>query len=158
VTGDLINKAGDAAQIGEYKRIAGQIDPRIRFFSVAGNHDVGNGPTAESLAKYRKLFGPDYYTFPIGDIIGVVLDSSIPKNEDKVPEEAKKMEAWLRAELTKAKQEPGKRVIVFQHIPWFLKDPKEADQYFNIPLAARQRYLKLLHEFGVQDVFAGHLH
>ena len=28
----------------------------------------------------------------------------------------------------------------------------------SISLATRQRYLKLLHEFGVQEVFAGHLH
>jgi predicted phosphodiesterase len=49
-------------------------------------------------------------------------------------------------------------VIVFQHIPFFLKDPTEADQYFNIPPDVRQRYLKLMHEYGVHQVFAGHYH
>src|SRR5690242_16544170 len=46
ITGDLINKPGDAAQAAEYKRIGGKLDPAIRLFSVPGNHDVGNQPTA----------------------------------------------------------------------------------------------------------------
>ena len=47
---------------------------------------------------------------------------------------------------------------MFQHHPFFLKDPQEADQYFNIPLETRQRYLKLFHEFGIRTVFTGHYH
>jgi DNA repair exonuclease SbcCD nuclease subunit len=158
VTGDLINKAGDAAQAAEYKRIAARLDPKIPLFSLPGNHDVGNEPTAESLARYRERFGPDYYTFRIGDIVGFVLNSSLLKSPEKVPEEAAKMEAWFRAELAKARQESGKRLIVFQHIPFFLKNADEPVQYFNIPAETRQRYLKLLHEYGVREVFAGHLH
>ena len=157
ITGDLINKAGDPAQASEYKRIAAKLDPAIRLFNVAGNHDVSNEPTPESLARYRERFGPDYYTFHIGDISGIVLNSSLAKAAEKVPEEATKMEAWLRAELAKAR-DAGGRIIVFQHIPFFVKDPNEPDQYFNIPIETRKRYLKLLHEFGVKEIFAGHLH
>ena len=51
-----------------------------------------------------------------------------------------------------------KHLIVFQHIPFFLKDPNEEDQYFNIPKPVRERYLRLFHEYGVQQVFAGHYH
>ena len=50
ITGDLINKGGDPAQAAEYKRISAKLDPKIRLFSVPGNHDVGNEPTPESLA------------------------------------------------------------------------------------------------------------
>jgi predicted phosphodiesterase len=158
ITGDLINKDGDKAQAAEYHRIVAKLDRQIRLFSVPGNHDVGNEPTAESLKAYRGRFGPDYYTFRIGDIVGFVLNSNLEKGTEQVPQEAAKMEAWFRAELAKAKQESGKRLIVFQHIPFFLKTPDEPDQYFNIPLETRQRYLKILHENGVKDVFAGHLH
>ena len=66
ITGDLINEAGNAAQAAEYKRIAAKLDPTIKLYSVPGNHDVQNEPTAESLARYRERFGPDYYTFPVG--------------------------------------------------------------------------------------------
>lgn len=158
VDGDLVNKGGDSAQITEYKRISGKLNRGIRLVSVAGNHDVGNEPTAASLAAYRERFGPDYYTFQSGDVRGIVLDSNLEKAPDKVPEEAAKMEAWLKAELAKARAAGAKRIVVFQHIPFFLERPDEPDQYFNIPIAVRQRFLKLLHEYGVREVFAGHLH
>jgi 3',5'-cyclic AMP phosphodiesterase CpdA len=158
VTGDLINQPANAAQAAEYHRIAAKLNPGVRLFSVPGNHDVGNTPTPASLAAYRERFGPDYYSFREGGITGIVLNSNLEKDTAQAPEEAAKMEAWLRAELAKARSQGGTRIIVFQHIPFFLKDPAEEDQYFNIPRVARERYLKLLHQFGVRDVFAGHLH
>jgi serine/threonine-protein phosphatase CPPED1 len=158
VTGDLVNQSGNAAQIAEYHRIAAKLDPAIKLYSLPGNHDVGNEPTAESLALYRERFGPDYYTFRSGDITGFVLNSNLEKGAEKVPGEAAKMEAWLKTELDKAKHEGVRHLIVFQHISFFLKDPNEPDEYFNIPLATRQRYLKLLHQYGVQQVFCGHYH
>jgi 3',5'-cyclic AMP phosphodiesterase CpdA len=158
VTGDLTNKAGDTAQIAEFQRIAKKLDPKIRLFSVPGNHDVGNEPTAATLAAYRKAYGPDYYTFRVGDIAGIVLNSNLEKVITNVPDEAAKMEGWFKAELAKAKDSGAKRIIVFQHIPFFLKEAGEPDQYFNIPLDTRQRYLKLMHQYGVHEVFAGHYH
>ncbi len=158
VTGDLINQAGNAAQAAEYHRIAAKLAPGIRLFNVAGNHDVENEPTRESLARYRERFGPDYYTFRVGEITGIVLNSNLEKGTQNVPDEAAKMEAWLKAELAKARSAGARRVIVFQHIPFFLADANEEDQYSNIPRETRARYLKLLHENGVEQVFAGHYH
>ena len=158
VTGDLINESGNAAQAAEYKRIAAKLDPSIRLFSMPGNHDVGNEPTRESLAQYRERFGPDYYTFRVGEIAGFVLNSTLAKAPQNVPEEAAKMEAWLRTELARAKAEGVKHLIVFQHHPFFLNDPDEEDKYENMPKDVRRRYLKLLHEYGVHQVFAGHYH
>ncbi len=157
VTGDLINRAGDPMQAAEYKRIAAKLNNGIPLYNVPGNHDVGNDPTPESLAAYRERFGPDYYTFRAGDMVGIVLDSSLIARPAKAPAEAAKQEAWLRAELEKARQGAA-RVIVFQHHPWFLKDANEPDQYFNIPKPIRMRYLALLHHYGVEWVFAGHYH
>lgn len=158
VDGDLVNKDGDAAQITEYKRIAAKLRPGIRLCSVPGNHDVGNQPTARTLAAYRERFGPDYYSFQAGGITGIVLDSNLEKGSENVTDEAFKMEKWLAGELAQARAAGAQRIIVFQHIPFFLEQAGEADQYFNIPLETRRRYLKLLHEFGVKEVFAGHLH
>jgi 3',5'-cyclic AMP phosphodiesterase CpdA len=157
VTGDLINKPGDTAQSSEYKRIAAKLDPRVKLYSVPGNHDVGNEPTPESLARYRERFGPDYYSFRSGAIAGIVLNSNLEKGAEKVADEAAKMEAWFESELSKARAE-GKMIVVFQHISFFLDKPDEPDQYFNIPIETRQRYLKLLHRYGVKQVFAGHRH
>jgi serine/threonine-protein phosphatase CPPED1 len=158
VTGDLTNKAGDAAQIVEFHRIAKKLDPKIRLFVVPGNHDVGNEPTPQTLAAYRKAYGPDYYTFRIGDIAGIVLDSNLEKGTKNVPDEAVKMEQWFQAEVARAKQSGAKHIIVFQHIPFFLKEAAEPDDYFNITPDVRSRYLKVMHDAGVRQVFAGHYH
>ena len=158
ITGDLINKAADPAQAAEFHRIAAKLDPKIKLYNAPGNHDVGNEPTPASLAQYREHFGRDYYSFTSGEITGIVLNSNLEKGAEKVPEEAAKMESWFRQELTRVKQSGARHIIVFQHISFFLKDPTEEDQYFNIPRPVRERYLRLMHEFGVQQVFAGHCH
>src|SRR2546430_3297593 len=77
ICGDLINQAGNSAQAAEYHRIAAKLNPAIKLYSVAGNHDVGNEPTPTSLAAYREKFGPDYYSFRSDDLEGFVLDSSL---------------------------------------------------------------------------------
>jgi 3',5'-cyclic AMP phosphodiesterase CpdA len=157
VTGDLTNKAGDAAQIAEYKRINRNLDPSIHLYSVAGNHDVGNDPTPHTLAAYRKTYGPDYYSFREGTLYGIVLDSSLFKAPALVAEDAAKQERWLEAELEKAKASNA-AIVIFQHIPFFLDKPDEPDQYFNIPIETRRRILALLHRYSVRYVFAGHYH
>jgi serine/threonine-protein phosphatase CPPED1 len=78
------------------------------------------------------------------------------KSPAKVQDEAAKMESWFKQELDKAKA--GAQILVFLHISLFLKSGDEPDQYFNIPRETRARYLKLLHEYGVRYVFAGHYH
>jgi len=50
VCGDLINKTGDPVQTAEYHRVTAMIDKSIPVYAVPGNHDVGNTPTAETLA------------------------------------------------------------------------------------------------------------
>ncbi len=157
VTGDLVNKTADAAQIAEYRRITKLIDPAIPVYSVPGNHDVGNEPSPASIAAYRRNIGRDYYSFRSGPICGIVLNSSYLKAPDKVPAEARRQETWLASELKKA-QRSGLLTVIFQHIPLFLEKPDEPDQYFNIPLPTRQRILALLHRYKVHYVFAGHLH
>jgi serine/threonine-protein phosphatase CPPED1 len=158
ITGDLVNNRESAAEVAEFRRVAAKLDPGIRLFNVAGNHDVGNEPSPESLAEYRERFGPDYYTFRIGDIAGFVVNSSLLKAPAKVRADAAKMEAWLSTELAKAKRDGVKHLIVFQHIPPFMKDPNEPETYDSFPLETRARYLKLLHEYGVNHLFAGHYH
>ncbi|HKD05221.1 MAG TPA: metallophosphoesterase [Bryobacteraceae bacterium] len=157
VTGDLVNKTGDAAQIAEYKRINGKLDRAIHLYSVPGNHDVANDPTPSSLALYREKIGPDYYSFREGSLYGIVLNSSLFKAPGLVPDEAAKQERWLESELTKAKAAHD-LVVIFQHIPFFLEKPDEPDQYFNIPIETRRRLLALLRRYGVRYVFAGHYH
>lgn len=158
VTGDLVNRAHDAQQIAEYKRLLHKFDPSIPVYSVPGNHDVGNVPTPESIAEYRKIIGSDYFTFEAEDILGVVLDSNLMRAPEEDFQDAKKQDEWLSKTLQQAKIDPQHQIVIFQHIPYFLTSSDEGDDYFNIPQPTRRKYLDLLEAAGVHYVYAGHYH
>ena len=158
VTGDLVNKAGDPAQIAEYRRIAAKLDKSIPLHNVAGNHDVENEPTPPSVAAYRKTFGPDHYSFRSGSLAGVVLNSSLIHSPGKAADLAEAQRTWLVAEFTRLKASGARHLVVFQHHPWFLKSADEPDEYFNIPLARRTLYLDLFKQAGVRALVSGHYH
>jgi len=158
ICGDLINKVGDAAQTAEYLRITAKIDPSIPVYAVPGNHDVGNEPTPETLAYYRQHFGPDHYSFVQGSLYGIVLNSGVISAPGNVQKAAAEQEAWLKAELAKARSTGARHIVVFQHHSWFLEKAEEPNQYFDIPLEQRRHYLDLLKGAGVRYIFAGHYH
>jgi 3',5'-cyclic AMP phosphodiesterase CpdA len=158
VTGDLVNKPGDAAQMAEFQRIAGKVDRSIPVYNVVGNHDIENVPTPGTIAAYTNAFGPDHYSFRHADLIGIVLNSIIIHSPQQTTNELAAQERWLRAELERARQNGAEHIVVFQHHPWFLKKADEEDQYFNIPSERRSAYLALFHESGVKYLFSGHYH
>jgi 3',5'-cyclic AMP phosphodiesterase CpdA len=158
ICGDLVNRTGDSAEIAAYKQILAGLDPSIPVYNVAGNHDVSNTPTPATLAAYRAAFGPDFYTFSSGDITGIVLDSNLIRTPQSAPDDARRQQEWLRKTLTQIAAQPNRRVLVFQHIPYFLKDRSETTGYFDIPQPQRSEYLDLLEKAGVRYVFAGHTH
>jgi 3',5'-cyclic AMP phosphodiesterase CpdA len=158
ITGDLVNKPGDAAQIAEFKRIAAKVDPAIPVYNVAGNHDVENVPTPELIAAYTNRFGPDRYVFRHGGLAGLVLNSSVIHSPQKTTNEYAAQEQWLRTELERARADGAQHIVIFQHHPWFLKTADEADEYFNIPKERRAPHLALFREFGVKHLFSGHYH
>ena len=158
ITGDLVNKPGDAAQIAEYRRIVAIVDKSIPVYDVAGNHDVENIPTPASIAAYTNVFGPDYYTFRHRDFVGIVLNSCLIHSPQKTPVQLAAQDRWLLAELKRAREEKARHIVVFQHHPWFLSTADEPDQYFNIPRERRAGHLELFHEYGVKYLFCGHYH
>jgi 3',5'-cyclic AMP phosphodiesterase CpdA len=158
ITGDLINLAGNRQELAGFKRIVWKLDPSIPLYTLPGNHDVGNEPTPESLAAYRERFGRDYYTFRAQDMEGIVLDGTLIQAPQKAQEQAAKQEQWARQEFEKAKAEHVPHIVVFVHQPFFLKSADEPDQYFNIPREARERWLAMFHQYGVEHIYAGHYH
>ena len=158
ICGDLINKVGDPAQTAEYLRITAKIDKSIPVYAAAGNHDVGNEPTPETIAYYRQHFGPDHYSFVQGNLYGIVLNSGVISAPAKVQNEATAQEAWLKAELGKARASGARHIVIFQHHSWFLEKADEPNQYFNISIEQRRVYLDLLKAAGVRYIFAGHYH
>ncbi len=158
ITGDLVNKPGDPAQIAEYLRIKKQIAGSIPVYDLPGNHDIGNAPTPETLAFYRKTFGRDYYSFRQGEFAGVVINTTIIHTPGAVTAEVAKQRAWLDTELASLRAAGAKPIVLFQHHPWFTMKVAEPDGYFNLPLAVREDYMALLRKHGVKQAFAGHTH
>ncbi len=158
ITGDLVNKPGDAAQIEEFKRISGKIDSKIPVYNISGNHDLENVPTPKTISAFTDKFGPDHYTFRHGGFTGIVLNSTLIHSPQESQEQFLAQDSWLKPELERARKEGARHIVIFQHHPWFLKTADEDDQYFNIPRERRGSYLKLFHEFGVHYLFSGHYH
>ena len=166
VCGDIVQDWNDDAQANEARRIGGLLDEGIDLHWVAGNHDVGADdghryPTAESLKRYREGFGPDNYAFQQGDTSFIVLNSSVMQSPEEVPDEAKLQLEFLGHELEEAKQGGSAHIVLFTHIPLFIRDPEEEDPFGEtaaIPLKRRRPVLELLRKYEADAVFAGHLH
>ena len=141
ICGDLVNRTAEPAELAEYKRVVREVNPLIPVYYVAGNHDVGNIPTASTIAGFRASIGPDYYTFSADGMLGVVLDSNLIRAPQEDPKAAEQQEAWLKRTLASSRSDPAGQVVVFQHIPYFDHAPDEPDDYFNIPEPARGMYL-----------------
>ena len=162
VCGDLTNAVPGhdryEAQVGQYKQDFSGIAPEIPLVCVCGNHDIGNRPTAESIAVYKSNFGDDYFSFWVGGTCNIVLNSSVLKDPGGAADVLEAQQAWLTQQLAKAVKARAKHIFVFQHHPMFLTKPDEPDQYFNIPLIRRTALLKQLNQANVRAVFAGHYH
>ena len=158
VLGDLVNKAGDPAQVKEFLRISRTVDPSVPVYFVAGNHDAGNEPSPESLQAYRQAIGRDWYSFRAGPVYGIVLNSTLIKSPQNAMHEYEAQDAWLKKELESAKASKQEHIIIFQHHPLFLSSAQEADQYENIPGLRRRELIDLFRKYGIRHVFAGHTH
>lgn len=157
ITGDLINKAGDPAQIAEMKRISARIDPSIPLKLLPGNHDVENIPTAASLALYRKEIGTDYYSWDFGGCHFIGINSTILMRPD-VPDELDKQMAWIRQDLSAAAATGPQHTMLFGHHPLFIARVEEAETGNAIPGVRRKPLLELLTANHAMFMFAGHLH
>ena len=158
ITGDLVNKDNDPAQIAEFKRISATLNPAIGLYLVPGNHDVGQTPTTQSINNYRQAQGKDYYSFDFRGCHFIALDSTVLHTPTQVPTQLRDQLTWLQADLQTAAAAQPQHIIIFTHHPLFVDQPNEPDSYHNLPTPRRQELLKLFHQYHVQWVFAGHLH
>lgn len=130
----------------------------IPLVFVSGNHDLGNAPTSETIQDFSKNWGDDYFSFWVGGVFFLVLNSQLMFDASKCPELKENQEQWLSDQLAVAQQRQCKRVIIFQHIPLFLQNPDEENTYFNLERSLRQELLEKFHKAGVKAVFSGHYH
>jgi 3',5'-cyclic AMP phosphodiesterase CpdA len=167
VTGDLLNCDGNPAKrdykkdeqrAKDYLDAAAGLDKSIPMYNLAGNHDVCNTPTPETLAWYTKRFGKLWYTFGHGGDFFMAIESDLIKNPTGAPKAAKAQTDWIKKTLLSAAVKKARHRIVFMHHPMCLKKPDEPGKYFNLPLKPRTELLELFAGAGVRAVFSGHYH
>uniref|UniRef100_A0A8C3PWK1 Calcineurin-like phosphoesterase domain-containing protein n=1 Tax=Chrysolophus pictus TaxID=9089 RepID=A0A8C3PWK1_CHRPC len=142
----------------DLKNVLQNTDQDIPLVFVSGNHDIGNIPTRETIDNYCKSWGDDYFSFWVGGVFFLVLNSQLYFDSSKCPELKQAQDAWLNGQLAAAKKHKCKHVIVFQHIPLFLREPDEDHDYFNLEKSVRQEIMEKFHKAGVKAVFSGHYH
>lgn len=154
ITGDLVNDRKNREQIKEFRRLTGMINKKIPVWFSPGNHDIGQSPTHNDIDTFIKLYGHDRFSFRYEGSLFIGLNSCLIKS---TPGEAEEEQyRWLKDQLENNKDALHK--VIFTHYPFFLKDPEEKDEYFNIELSVRKRYLALFAENKADAVFSGHLH
>lgn len=153
ICGDLVNIPSDSAY-ADFKRIEEKFN--IPCYCVSGNHDMEKLPDdASLLVLYRKVMGKDYYSFGHKGCSFVVANTQLWKTD--VKNESEKFDRWF----TKKIRALGKRrgpLFVVGHIPLFISEPEEADDYYNIDSVKRKRILDLFTDNKVAAYLTGHTH
>jgi len=149
-------------QNADFKEVMSELAPGIPLVCVCGNHDVGDRPTPASLRQYSAEYGDDYYSFWCGGMRAFVLNSQLLNNGLDAPEAQSAQAAWLSKELEDMASGIGqqaKHAVVFQHIPWFVRDESEpSDGVFNFDPSVRMEWLSRMRAAHVSKVFCGHYH
>ncbi|XP_073503798.1 serine/threonine-protein phosphatase CPPED1 [Phyllobates terribilis] len=146
------------AQERDLKTVLLKTNPEIPMVFVSGNHDIGNAPTPETIQTYCDNWGDDYFSFWVGGVFFLVLNTQLFFDASKCPEQKETQDKWLAEQLAVAKQRTCQRVIILQHIPLFLQNPDEDNNYFNLEKSLRQELLEMFHKAGVKAIFSGHYH
>jgi 3',5'-cyclic AMP phosphodiesterase CpdA len=154
LTGDLVNNKDDLSQKTVFKRITSEIHTTIPVYYSPGNHDIGLPPTQEDIDSFISDYGHDRFSVKHKGSLFIGLNSCLIKSLDSVPEH--KQFEWLKEELSQNKN--AKHIVVFCHYPFFIESVDEPENYSNISIIIRKKYLSLFKEYKVKAVFAGHLH
>ena len=167
VCGDLLNRDGNQANLDPvkdrqrakaYLEVAAKLEKRIPLYNLAGNHDVCNTPTPDTLQWYQARFGKLWYSAAHHDCLFLTLQSDVLKNPQGAPDAARQQMKWLRETLEATRGKKLRHKIVFMHHPMCLKTVDEKADYFTMPPEVRLELLGLFRQHGVRAVFSGHYH
>ena len=169
ITGDILDDIHDDYSKEKFKNEIENLDDSIKLYLVPGNHDVGEDPLVPSrtgIARYKELFGKDYYSFEIKGILFVVINSSLFMAPKVLQSEFLQQNRYIQ-ELIKA-EDPKKPIIIFSHHPPYLdkqfpaefgkKTKQESDGYWEFPIETRESLFKIINGKNVMAFFTGHLH
>ncbi len=153
ICGDLVNETGNDQAIKDFNAIKSGFD--MPCHCVPGNHDVGNTPTAASVARYRGKMGRDWYAFEHKGLTFVAVDTQLWKSP--VEGESEKQDAWLVKTLAEAGSRKSP-VVIFGHYPLFAETADEEEGYYGLPVDKRAELIQRYKAHGVVAVLSGHMH
>jgi len=162
----------------DFKEAMQLVDPSIPLLCLCGNHDIGDRPNAATIKRYTQQFGDDYYVFWCHGVKCIVINSQLLKDDQDAKDLREAHDRWLEAELEEectsehdcpapsschtqdatSKACAERRMLVFSHIPPFISDPNEHDDYFALDRDTRLPILARMAKGGVKAWFAGHFH
>ncbi|OWK11317.1 CPPED1, partial [Cervus elaphus hippelaphus] len=125
-------------QTEDLQQVLRTVDSDIPLVLVSGNHDVGNAPTPETIAEFQRTWGDDYFSFWVGGVLFLVLNSQFLYDASRCPALKREQDRWLEQQLRSAGQRACRHAVVFQHIPLFLQSIGEDDDYFNLTKSVRK--------------------
>jgi hypothetical protein len=148
----------DLSLYPEYERAVERLG--IPFLQVVGNHDLDfDSPTDPGTTRtFRSHFGPTCYSFDRGQVHYVVLDDVFWHGAGYIGHLDADQLAWLAEDL--ALVEPGRTVVVFQHIPALSTEYRRAGQArpgASVSVTNREALYRLLEPFEAH-VISGHTH
>ncbi|MEN6323629.1 MAG: metallophosphoesterase [Proteiniphilum sp.] len=157
ITGDFVNKGRDTLQINEFKRITACIEKSIPVYLSPGNHDLALNPSQLDFEFFDSMYGKDtdHFSFRHKNAHFIGFNSVIIKS-DKSRKKEQKQFRWLKKELKKAAVSDP--ILLFTHYPFFIENFNEKETYSNQSMQQRIKYFKLFEKYGVDAIFAGHLH
>ncbi|MBQ5752759.1 MAG: calcineurin-like phosphoesterase C-terminal domain-containing protein [Alistipes sp.] len=146
-------------------------------FGVMGNHDNDPSTIPDAAAdfngakRYRKVFGPTYYSMNVGRTHIVVLDNIVYKNEVKPNQKQHEgvvgsrnydlciddvQLAWLERDLSYITNKTTP-IIVCMHAPLHTYDG-EGRVISGLTKGSDKRLVELLKDFKQVRIFSGHSH
>jgi len=151
--GDLVHYYTEES-ISDFKDINDGFE--VPCYIAPGNHDIGDYPTIETLTRYRKDIGKDYFSFEHKGYTFIVANSQLWKSP--LEGESEKHDLWFKQKLQDA-NDANSPIFVVQHIPLYMENPDEPENpYYNLSIAKRKELLDLFEEYGVIAVLGGHRH
>ena len=128
---------------------------------IPGNHDVGDkpmnwGPAGQINQAYvdawTRHFGQHYFAHEHQQILFLGINAQLLGSGLALEQEQR---TWLLDQLN---QHAEKRKFLFSHYPPFLLHADEDEHYDNLSPSNRDEMLKLISEFRIEGLFAGHVH
>ncbi len=144
-TGDLVDKGSKAEEWKIFNRISSKLLAKTEFYPTLGNHEEN------SLLYFENFSLPNnerWYRVEKGGIHFIILDSNTKMGEGSEQYE------WLKQELKKI-SEKLKFIIVVLHHPLFAS---EASSHKEDEKDLQKSLVPLFNKYGVDAVFAGHIH